>query len=99
TTTTTMTSPSPPLQASPSPHLPSKADFLRHSVVPAKKDDRFNDNKCAFCWGAYDETHPAVKIRPCNHVYGRACVEQFVEQEHRCPKCKAELFREEPRLR
>ncbi|KAF2438170.1 hypothetical protein P171DRAFT_491458 [Karstenula rhodostoma CBS 690.94] len=77
------------------PHIPRKADFLEKCITPATEDDRFNDGRCAFCWADYDKAHPAVKIEPCGHVYGEACLRQLVNRENKCPKCKVKLFRED----
>lgn len=50
--------------------LPSKDSFLKKCVVPAKDDDKFNNNnnRCVRCWGEYTKDHPGVKISPCGHV-------------------------------
>ncbi|KAF1946759.1 hypothetical protein EJ02DRAFT_335274 [Clathrospora elynae] len=36
----------------------SKQTFIENKVFPANDDDKFNDNKCTFCWGPYDQDHP-----------------------------------------
>ncbi|KAF2638698.1 hypothetical protein P280DRAFT_482034 [Massarina eburnea CBS 473.64] len=48
----------------------SKATFVRERCVPANDNDKFNDNKCAFCWDSYHNDHPAVRVLPCNHGPG-----------------------------
>lgn len=86
--------PSPPSNS----NIPTKAEFLANGVTLATTDDRFNDGRCAFCWCAYDETHTAVKIQPCEHVYGAPCLTELADRENKCPKCKVELFQEEPSI-
>lgn len=74
---------------------PAESAFFRDHVVPAKKDDKFNDNKCVRCWGEYDEEHPGVKILPCGHVFGRDCLHDMMEgpSGDLCPICRVKLFR------
>ncbi|KAJ4349517.1 uncharacterized protein N0V89_008133 [Didymosphaeria variabile] len=94
------TIPSQPLTRKPVPRrLPTKADFLKNCVTLAKEGDRYNDDKCAFCWTGYDVAHPGVKIEPCGHVFGAACLEQIVEGENLCPKCRVPLFERERTMR
>ncbi|KAF1962627.1 hypothetical protein CC80DRAFT_565088 [Byssothecium circinans] len=71
----------------------SKATFLRERVVPASDDDAFNHNKCAYCWDTYDN-HPAVRILPCNHVFGYDCFFRHVDDPHGdlCIICRTPLF-------
>lgn len=61
----------------------SKSSFLEKRVIPANDNDAFNNGKCAYCWGPYDsEEHPPVRILPCNHVFGKDCLEVCVIKEH-----------------
>ncbi|CAA9966943.1 Ubiquitin-protein ligase/ zinc ion binding protein [Pyrenophora teres f. maculata] len=74
----------------------SKEAFLNQHVVPATPHDKFNDNKCSFCWDKYnDGNHPAVRVLPCNHVFGRPCLLHMIEgaNGHRCPICTTPFFR------
>jgi len=73
----------------------SRETFLRKHVVPAHEDDRYMNEKCMVCWGTYDEEHPAVRILPCGHVFGRDCVSDMVKGQTGCvcPLCKTTLFR------
>ena len=75
--------------------LQSKGGFLQNNVVPANDNDAFNDNKCTFCWGAYDDEHPGVRILPCNHVFGRDCLTEMVNAPNGdyCPICRTRLFK------
>jgi hypothetical protein len=75
--------------------LPTKAIFLAQNVVPANDNDAFNDNKCTFCWGPYDDAHPGVRILPCNHVFGRDCLPEIINapKGDHCPICRTALFR------
>ena len=75
--------------------LPSKGNFLQNNVVPANDNDAFNDNKCTYCWGAYDDEHPGVRILSCNHVFGRDCLTEMVNAPNGdcCPICHTPLFK------
>ena len=78
--------------------LPSNERFLKERVVPAKEDDKFNNNKCVQCWDEYTEDHPGVKISPCGHVFGRDCLKDIVNGPtgDLCPYCRIKLFRRMP---
>ena len=68
---------------------------MQNNVVPANDNDAFNDNKCPFCWGAYDDEHPGVRILACDHVFGRDCLTEMVNAPNGdyCPICRTPLFR------
>ncbi|KAF2870036.1 hypothetical protein BDV95DRAFT_608058 [Massariosphaeria phaeospora] len=73
---------------------PSKASFLRN-LIPANENDAFNDNRCAYCWDAYHEDHQPVRVLPCNHVFGRACLLEVIESSptaELCMVCRTQLF-------
>jgi hypothetical protein len=73
----------------------SKQTFLKCRVFPAHANDQFNDNSCSFCWGSYDDDHPAVRVLPCNHVFGLDCLGEMVDAPNgdKCPLCRTSLFR------
>jgi hypothetical protein len=73
----------------------SRKTFLKENVLPANHDDKFNDNKCAYCWGPYDKDHPAIRVLPCNHVFGHECLLLMTEAPNggHCPICRASFFR------
>jgi hypothetical protein len=75
--------------------LPSKNTFLKEHTVPAKDDDKFNNNKCVQCWNEYTDEHPGVKILPCGHVFGRDCLKDIINSPagDLCPYCRVKLFR------
>ncbi|KAH6852831.1 hypothetical protein BKA58DRAFT_60314 [Alternaria rosae] len=72
----------------------TKKTFLEKIVVRASDHDKFNDNKCMFCWGSYDEDHRAVRVQPCNHVFGRDCLEEMINAQNgdQCPICRTVWF-------
>jgi hypothetical protein len=75
--------------------LSTKKAFLSRNVIPVNDNDAFNDNKCTFCWGPYDDEHPGVRILPCNHIFGRDCLPQIINAPNgdHCPICRTPLFR------
>lgn len=72
-----------------------RQNFLRTRIVPANDNDVYKTNKCSFCWGSYDEDYPAVCVIPCNHVFGRPCIEETTAASagDLCPICRVALFR------
>jgi hypothetical protein len=75
--------------------LPTKEVFLAQNVVPANDNDAFNDNKCTFYWGTYDDEHPSVRVLPCNHVFGRECLDEMIKAPNgdHSPICRKPLFK------
>ena len=75
--------------------LPSKDTFLKERVSPANVNDKFYNDKCAQCWDEYTEEHPAAKVLPCGHVFGRGCLSDMAQGPtgDLCPYCRAKLFR------
>lgn len=73
----------------------SKATFIDSHVIPANDNDRFNDNKCAFCWDTYSDSHVPVRTLPCNHVFGRNCLLEALDANNGdlCIICRTPLFR------
>ena len=74
----------------------SRTTFLNKHVVPAKSDDKFYNDKCIFCFGKYEQfEHPAVRILPCGHIFGRDCVVEMTKGAtgDLCPLCRTSLFR------
>jgi len=74
----------------------SKTAFIRTRIVPANDNDTINDNKCAICWDQYENDHPAVRVLPCNHVFGRECLLEVIDTSSTgdlCMICRTPLFR------
>ncbi|KAF3048988.1 hypothetical protein E8E11_009648 [Didymella keratinophila] len=78
----------------------SRDTFLHQNVISAHSEDKYINDKCTFCWGSYDEEHPAVRILPCDHVFGHGSVVEFTKSTTRnaCPYCKVLLFRRPSKL-
>ena len=68
----------------------SKATFFDSHVVPANLNDAYCGNKCPFCWDKYGDTHEAVRVLSCNHVFGRDCLHDMLNYPngHICPICR-----------
>ena len=45
-------------------------------------------------WGPYDEDHHAVRVQPCDHVFGDVCLEDMIDAPNgdKCPICRAVWF-------
>ncbi|KAF2812875.1 uncharacterized protein BDZ99DRAFT_555828 [Mytilinidion resinicola] len=55
---------------------------------------------CAICFGEFSEHNGAVQARVCKHIFGRDCLETWVNQHGQnttCPLCRRRLLLEEPR--
>lgn len=75
--------------------LPSKDEFLRHNVILANQNDDFYNERCSFCWDTYRFLHVAMRVLPCNHIFGSSCLFQMIKEPrgNRCPICRTNLFR------
>ena len=69
------------------PATPSnRADFLAHGLELAE---------CSICREPFDVAHWPYQIRDCGHVFGKICLEAWLEQsdsEGTCPQCRGILF-------
>ncbi|KAF2117109.1 hypothetical protein BDV96DRAFT_19164 [Lophiotrema nucula] len=75
--------------------VPSKKDFIANNIIPANDNDAFNDGKCAYCWGTYDDDHLPARILPCNHVFGWPCIMEWLDSSatsHLCMVCRTQLY-------
>lgn len=75
--------------------LPTKNEFLKTRVIPTTSADPYFEDKCPCCWDTYHEMHRAVRILPCNHTFGKQCLEEVVDQMDTgdiCQICKTPLF-------
>ncbi|KAI4610559.1 uncharacterized protein J4E87_010735 [Alternaria ethzedia] len=72
----------------------TKNTFLEKNVVRAGENDKYYEDKCTFCWGPYDEDHRAVRVQPCDHVFGDVCLEDMIDAPNgdKCPICRAVWF-------
>jgi len=54
------------------------------------------DHECALCYEDFTEEHPPVVLDNCRHVFGKECLEKWVQsdnaQRNKCPTCRAILF-------
>ena len=56
---------------------------LRTSVCLQKQDEI-----CAICLQSVEPGEEQATIRRCGHLYHRACIERWLDQHDRCPKCR-----------
>jgi hypothetical protein len=64
-------------------------DFLAHGLELAE---------CGICKDPFDLSHWPYQIRECGHVFGRTCLEEWLQQsdtEGTCPQCRSILFERE----
>ena len=77
----------------------TKEEFLQTRILLAKATDKFNDNKCCYCWEPYNgSSHPGIRFRPCDHIVGRPCLFTIINSPggHTCPICRSVLFQPPP---
>jgi hypothetical protein len=73
----------------------SKATLFDTQVVPADPNNAYYGNRCSFCWSEYADTHEGVRVLPCNHVFGRDCLQDMIDfpNGHICPVCRCTWYR------
>ncbi|KAF2636934.1 hypothetical protein P280DRAFT_510220 [Massarina eburnea CBS 473.64] len=91
--------------------------YHRRSYVPPPSRDayldshhnfnyiRFYPRECGICLeDLHDSTRledMPIQIRPCDHIFCKACIEQWLEEANTCPHCRQILFedaeKDEPR--
>jgi hypothetical protein len=78
--------------------LPPRAVLsMGHTTVNAESEDLGICSKDSISTAFTDSTiepEQAVRILPCNHTFGRTCLEEWftTSKSNRCPECNQELF-------
>jgi len=48
---------------------------------------------CHICWNSYTKAHEPVLLRPCGHIFGNPCIQQWFEEgANTCPFDRNKLF-------
>jgi len=51
---------------------------------------------CVICFSSYDSgKHKQSCLKNCGHMFGRPCIEKYLENGNRCPKCNKEFQNED----
>lgn len=60
---------------------------------PALFDDDTNPKDCPICYDAFDHEggDKAIVKTPCNHVYHRQCLGNWLRSQRTCPVCRTDL--------
>lgn len=82
----------------PARFLPPKYNYGR-PIPKAVKDNLLEDGgdiECVICYQAIDPSSSVMSdtshmITPCDHVFHKTCLEQWMEQKLECPVCRATL--------
>lgn len=76
----------------------ARDDFLNNGLE-AQDALALSDQECKICsyhYGEGDAPEHPVRIKVCGHIFGRACIEQYVNgyrsNRNQCPFCRAELY-------
>lgn len=65
--------------------LPKKYDYNR------KIPETLRDSDCAICMIPVSGVDIEHMLTPCNHLFHRDCLRQWLLQKHQCPTCRATL--------
>jgi len=65
--------------------LPAKYDYNRKIPEPLRNSD------CAICMLPVNGVDIEHMLTPCNHIYHRDCLRQWLLHKMECPTCRAEL--------
>ena len=49
------------------------------------------DLDCVICMNTVDVSEKAYMVAPCEHVFHRDCLTQWMEVKMECPTCRTEL--------
>jgi hypothetical protein len=74
---------------------PSRTTFLARNVRPLGPTDVVDTDRCLVCGEGYNINHGLVRVLPCNHIFGNACLRDMTKQDRGnvCPLCRTKLFR------
>jgi hypothetical protein len=79
----------------PARFLPQKYRYDRRIVAP--RDDAsststgYSSMDCVICMTAVDVSEKSYMVAPCDHVFHRDCLSQWMEVKLECPTCRTEL--------
>ncbi|GMH90808.1 hypothetical protein TrST_g3878 [Triparma strigata] len=76
--------------------LPPPPDSPSHSHPQAIMTEE--QNLCSICICEYEHDDDCVQL-PCSHIYHHDCLEQWINNHHKCPLCNLDLRSEEVRAR
>lgn len=65
--------------------LPKIYDYNR------KIPEKLIDSDCAVCMMSVNGVDAEHMLTPCNHLFHRDCLKQWLEHKHECPTCRAQL--------
>lgn len=55
------------------------------------KDNNGADEPCSICILPFEDFPEEIRVLPCNHLFHRSCVDYWLKQKPKCPKCKFDL--------
>jgi hypothetical protein len=72
----------------PARFLPQKYRYDRRVVSPSSNKE---DMECVICINTVEISGNSYMVAPCEHVFHRECLEQWMEVKLECPTCRMEL--------
>jgi hypothetical protein len=70
--------------------------FVIHGLVPVNPNDYYYySDRCAICWGHYDDEHRSIRLTG-NHVFGGGCLYDLIAEAgmNLCPICRRVWYRD-----
>ena len=50
-----------------------------------------NEVECVICMTLIEDTHAGCMITPCDHIFHRDCLQQWMDVKMECPSCRASI--------
>lgn len=51
-----------------------------------------NEVECVICMTLIEDTHDGCMMTPCDHLFHRDCLQQWMDVKMECPSCRAQLL-------
>ena len=74
--------------------LPTKDDFMRHGFELAPRE-AVSTPICSICIDEFTDSvsHNAIQLVLCDHIFGSACLLEWLNTANTCPLCRTKLFK------
>ncbi len=69
--------------------FPSSYDYYR--MIPVKDEENCNQLECVICYNIIEAQNNDYMIAPCDHVFHKACLQQWMNVKLECAICREKL--------